>query len=117
MEESFHRAILPNIEWWSTKENRLSSACFKDKKGLSTDRRAKRTAAETTEFLKTHKPDGVGEAIIPESLCQEIECRILDRPIDGNPYHTEIHGKERPKLTGSQLYAIANRCEFFPWSE
>jgi len=117
MEESFHRAILPSIEWWSTKDNRLSTACFKDKKGLSTDKRAKRSTAATTAFLKTHKPTGLGEAIIPESLCREIDCRIFDLPADGNPYHAEIHGKERPKLTGSQANTMANRCEFIPWSE
>jgi hypothetical protein len=117
MEESFHRAILPSIDWWSTRDNRLTSACFKDKKGLSTDRRGNRSAEETSYFLRRHKPTAIGEAVIPESLCLDLECRIIDSPTPDNPFHTEIHGTEKPGLTKLQSRAIASECTFLQWRD
>jgi hypothetical protein len=108
---------LPSIDWWSSRDGRLTSACFKDKRGLSTDKRDQRSADEASSFLRAHKPTAVGEAVIPESLCSETECRIIDSPTSDNPFHTEIHGKDNPGMTKSQSRIFASRCSFLRWPQ
>lgn len=115
MSDFFHRAILPSQEWWSTRNNRLSTAVFKDKNGLSVDRQGTRTRHDASAFLRTHKPTAVGEAIVSNELCVEHRCRILIDTTPSNPYHHLILGEEKTVLKDSTAKAFVKNCVLDVW--
>ena len=115
MSDFFHRAILPSQEWWSKRNNRLSTAVFKDKNGLSVDRQGTRTTHDTSVFLRTHKPTAVGQAIVSLELCVNHRCRIETDPTPCNPHHHLILGEEKNVLKDSTAKSFVNNCVLDVW--
>jgi len=103
--ERFYRAVLPGGEYW--KEDRsLSSAAFKDKKGLSTDRQMGRAHKECIAFISRRLRGSI--VSVSYENCQEIEALVKYDPVTENIFHTVIiHSAESPCLTKAQARNLA----------
>ncbi|MFN3998814.1 hypothetical protein [Algoriphagus sp.] len=109
-EELLYRAIKPFPNWWKEKENRPSSAAFKDSRGVSVDRDAGRPESQIISRINSRFEI---QAIVKvkASFCREIEANPLPRPIIGIPEHAEIHRTETIiELTDSQARNLAKNC-------
>lgn len=113
--ETYHRAIKPSYEWWSTKENRLTSALFKDSNGLSVDKKSDRSIREVQELLNKNHPEAIGDVVIPQELCEEHKCRIECKPIENDEFHHEILGEESIRLSNKVAKAFAIKCSYNSW--
>lgn len=108
--ELFLRAVRPPEEFpnfW--KDGRLSSAAFKDNKGLSVDRTAERKP-EIAAKLMSEKYQG---QIFGVSVgdCIEKKIHMCSLPLIDNPYHCELHGSpDKISLSQAQAKALAQRA-------
>lgn len=80
---------------WDTKNNRPSSAAFKDKNGLSVDRAGQRTDAEAVEYAKNHLHGFIVAATV--EMCRKANVSPKYLPSKTTPYHSELHGSETTK--------------------
>ena len=110
-DEVLHRAIKPKPQFWNTKTDSVSSALFKDSKGVSVDRNANRTDEQVKMALMIQFEDLRGEARLKAKLCRDKSCRVEDDPIDNNKYHALILGENRPELTKGQAKYLSRNCK------
>lgn len=101
--EQLLRAVLPSAMFW--KDNRLSSAAFKDPKGLSVDRVYKR---KMESAVKKMTQSFIGSIIsVKVSDCRDVQACVKYLP-SKNKYHSEIHRDESiPLLTSFQAKHLA----------
>lgn len=108
-DEKLFRAVPkqhPNM--W--KNGTVTSAVFKDSKGVSVDRQWKRTAKEAVRVLLAARCGEYGVVSVTKGDCDNVDAKCLYAPTKDNPYHSEIHGgAERTTLTASQAKQLA-RC-------
>ena len=104
-DELLFRAIRPDSMYW--KENRkLSSAAFKDKKGLSTDRTLNRTKLECVEKMKRFAGSIVSFSV---GVCWRETAYVKPDPREENEYHTLVLKSENEiELTHRQAKNIAS---------
>lgn len=94
--EQLLRAVLPSAMFW--KDNRLSSAAFKDANGLSVDRVYKR---KLESAVKKMTQSFIGSIVsVRVSDCREVQACVKYLPTK-NKYHSEIHRDERMRLLSS----------------
>ena len=105
--ENLFRAVRPDAVYW--KNGRLSSAAFKDPKGLSVDMQGDRS---TEEALETIRHNFIGTVVsVTVGLCREKSIIVHFCPTDNNKYHCEIiHSLERKALTSSQAKHLAKNA-------
>lgn len=87
------RAVLPankRPDFW--KGNRLSSAAFKDPKGLSVSRVFDRPLNDAVDWMKSHLKGPIFSVTVLN--CIVIHAHLVNRPSPYVPYHYEIHGGE-----------------------
>lgn len=89
--EYLYRGIIE--KFWDFKNNRVSSAAFKDSKGVSVDRSADRAECDCITYLQKKKH------FFAITKIQVIEVKKNDAvvkycPLSDNPYHSEIHNSE-----------------------
>jgi len=111
-DERLFRAIKPRPDFWSTSDNRLSSAFFKDSQGVSVDRNGDREQDEVNNFFKSRFENLKGLALVYASKCLEIKCRLIPKQEVDNPFHAHIEGETEIKLKDSQARSIAKNCTF-----
>lgn len=90
--EALLRAVWPpdrRPDFWVN--GRLSSAAFKDKRGLSVDRTADRTPEDTAAFMRARGFQGPIVSL-PVPLCRAAQACLVYRPSAENIYHSEVHG-------------------------
>lgn len=112
--ELLFRAVLPESEmpfFW--KMDRITSAAFKDKKGLSVYRLCDRTKETTLEIMKK---DGFRGSVFSVSVknCKDVEAVVKYLPSASNIYHSEIHGGIEQKILSDKQAFILSRnakCE------
>jgi len=109
-DELLHRAIKPKPQFWNTKTDSVSSALFKDSKGVSVDKNSNRPDAEIKRCLLDNFPDLKGEARLTTKLCREKNCKVKADPIENNEHHTLILGSEKIELTSSQAKFLSRNC-------
>jgi hypothetical protein len=114
-DETYHRALKPHIPWWVYKENRLSSAVFKDSKGLSVDKKQGRDDNEVSSFLKKNHPTAEGEVIIPQALCQVHKCRVESNKLPENDFHHLILGENKVEISSGVARKLAQQCSHRKW--
>lgn len=87
-DEFLYRGVVDHN--WDYQENRPSSATFKDSKGVSVNREARRTESECVLQLLNTK---AFKAIVKISVKDVNECNAISKytPIPDNEYHSEIH--------------------------
>ena len=94
--EKLYRAVLPPEDRELFWENgKVSSAAFKDPKGLSVDRQNNRNNIDCIEYLKESKRGPI--VSIQVKHCNEVDALVLSKPTE-NPHHCEIHGSETKKV-------------------
>jgi len=108
--ELLYRSIKPDVTFWK-ESGILSSAAFKDSKGLSVDRAAGRCKPLCVEFLLSRFPQSCVASVKVE-MCKEVDALVKYAPIDceseKNEYHSEIHKSESVcKLTDGQAKKLA----------
>jgi len=108
-EEFLYRGII-DINW-DLKNNRPSSAAFKDSKGVSVDRSANRDDKESIEFLK-EKKSFFAICKIQTGVARGIGAIVKYMPLDDNIYHSEIHDStQRAQMQGSKPRKLRDRSE------
>lgn len=108
-EEFLYRGI---IEFnWDYKNNRPSSATFKDSKGVSVDRDNFRQEKECVEYLK-EKKDFFGICKVKTRAVKELEALVKYIPTSDNIFHSEIHdSEERIQLKGKKPKKIRDNSK------
>ena len=106
-EEKLFRAVRPVCNGKIFIENgKISSAAFKDKKGLSVDRQGYR---EINDCLKTMKQKFEGIIVsVLVNQCNKLQIKICYCPSKNNEYHTELHQSDDERLLSDiQAYCLA----------
>ena len=96
-EEKLLRAVWPPAQrpsYW--RGGRLSSAAFKDKRGLSVSRTYDRATAQAVAEMR-ERFQGAIVSVRTED-CQEVQAVVCYLPSKSDPYHSEIHGSASEKL-------------------
>ena len=88
------RAVLPLGMYWEN--GSLSSAAFKDKKGLSVDRVYDRNLEIAVTKIKTTLRGSIVSVSVGD--CRDVSACVKYLPSPNNPYHCEIHHSKKEKL-------------------
>lgn len=114
-DEILHRAVKPNLTFWSTKDNRPTSALFKDSKGVSVDRTGSRSESEIRSSMLAKFPGLRGEIQVLTLDSRKLFCKVEpDSRID-NPFHALIKGGENIQLSNKQARELAKLCKFIEY--
>lgn len=70
--------------------NRVSSAAFKDKNGLSVDRLYDRNIDDGIRSMRTKLHGHIISITVND--CNNVSAHVVYRPSQNNAYHSEIHG-------------------------
>ncbi len=86
---------------WDYKNNRPSSAAFKDSSGVSVDRGDGRVETDCISFLKSRK-DFFAIYKIQTDAVRKLDAFVKYVPTNDNIFHSEIHdSNERVQMRGS----------------
>ena len=100
--EWLYRLVLNKPNYWKENENRVSSAAFKDSKGVSVDRDGERPESKIIEELNHRFIEKIGGIVkIQAGFCRNSGAIPLSKPEVDNVYHCIIIGKESVELTNS----------------
>lgn len=114
--ELLPRAVRPanqRPDFW--RNGKLSSAAFKDKRGLSVVRTYDRPLQESVNFMRKNFV-GVIVSVTVED-CNTVQAYVKYCPSSANEYHSEIHGsKTEIMLSDAQALSLARKAklEFSP---
>ena len=107
-QEKLLRAVRMKPNLW--KDGRLSSAAFKDKRGVSVDRVGGRAESDAIEDIRKNL-EGAIVAVTVE-FCQNQAHACLKYKPTLNPYHSEIHGSETSvPLSPAQAHQLAQAAQ------
>ena len=108
-DEELLRAVWPpeTYSWLWEKNGRLSSAAFKDRKGLSVDRTGGRPLDEAIDFIKQSKQGYVFD--IPVVECRKAKTYLVYLPGGDNPYHSEIHQSRKEVVLSDEQALYLSR--------
>jgi hypothetical protein len=103
--EILFRAIHPSF--WEDEEDRVSSALFKDRKGVSVDRDGERDENESIEFLLNARDNyGAGKLNAGETI--NIGTYIKPNKIPENDFHALIlESKSKIKLSDGKAKKLS----------
>ena len=108
LDEQLLRAVLPIDKYWK-EDGSLSSAAFKDKKGLSVDRTGNRTLEESAAFIRSHLSGTIVWVTVQH--CYEAKAAVYYLPLSNNIYHSEIHRDVSQKeLSKGQARLLAKKA-------
>ncbi len=108
--EKLFRSIRPNNVYWKDKERGIiSSAAFKDSKGLSVDRQAERSFDASVKLMKENFTGTV--VYVTAGLCYDKNAIVDYCPTSDDIYHCEIiRSYEKKQLSSSQAKYLANNA-------
>lgn len=101
------RVIRPYPNYFRS-DGSISSAVFKDSKGVSVDYITDRLDQEVKETFLKRFPDSYGEARVSVQSCINRNCKVKPDPTDSNPYHSLILGNNKPQLTSGQAKYLSS---------
>lgn len=117
-EEFLVRAITDNPNIYLKENKRISSALFKDSKGVSVDRKDVRTYEEIYQLKKKELDllnknyNVIGYAVLQAKTCYDIGTLPLPKPLMNNIYHAEIHqSTEKIQLSNSCAKKLSKLAE------
>lgn len=93
--ELLHRGLWDNPNWFN-KNNKLTTAFFKDKRGVSCERNGSRKDDDIKESLSntlSHRTL-VGEVMVLAGTCLQVGCVLIETK---GRYHVDIHGSATEK--------------------
>lgn len=116
--EKLYRAVLPDGIYVKM-DGSITSAAFKDSKGLSVDRKMHRDNSKCINFMLGHidqKYLQSGGRIVSVTYSQIKEGDLLLKysPLDdgSNDFHSEIHmNTSKAQLSSSKARFLANNCK------
>jgi hypothetical protein len=114
-DDTLHRAVPINPNNFNEKTQEVTSALFKDSKGVSVDRAENRSDELIKESFTRRFENLRGEARIDSGFCRDNECRVIDDADEINPYHALILGKDKIELTQGQARRLSRKCKFIPY--
>ena len=107
--EKLYRAVLPRFIY-DKMDGRISSAAFKDAKGLSVDRGYHRADSVVIDAMRKRLRGSIVSVTVGQ--CFEINAIVKYCPSPINIYHSEIHGgTDRIVLSSSQSKRLADMVE------
>ena len=109
------RAVYPadrNPNFW--KGDRISSAAFKDKKGLSVSRTGDRGLAESVSVVKERFTGFIVSVTVPQ--CRDVGAFIKYLPISDDKYHSEIHNSQDVPLLDNRKAKLLARAAIIQYS-
>ncbi len=109
-EEVVHRAIKPKELFWNEKTGKVTSALFKDSKGVSVDINNNRTDEEVKISFLREFFNLKGDARLKAKMCRDKKCRVEADPIENNENHALILGEVSIKLTSGQAKYLSRNC-------
>lgn len=118
-DEVLFRAVPNDPDFWKHKEQRYSSAAFKQSGGTSVDRDGGRSKAEIINRFAERMPS-YGLVSLTAQTCRRCNCHIISKPvkadpskgIEENPYHAEIHDSEnKVDVRGSKARRLSTQAE------
>lgn len=109
--EGLYRAIYPpqiaDIYWKAN--GQLSSAAFKDRRGLSVERGAERSDEQVKQHMSLYFTGLIYRVFVKD--CNDINAVVKYLPSRNNVYHSEIHGSENQVvLSQSQAKHLAQKA-------
>jgi hypothetical protein len=115
--EMLLRAVYPpNIrpDMWHGK--RITSAAFKDKRGLSVDRLYNRQVDEGVRFMRTKLHGHIVSVTVND--CNNVSAHVVYCPSPNNIFHSEIHGSpDTILLNEDQCLALSRRAVVVSYEE
>lgn len=103
--EKLIRAVLPREIFWH-EDGTLSSAAFKDKKGLSVDRDGGRPIDEAVRYAESHLQGSM--VYVTVGQCVAVQALVRYLPLSDNQFHSEIHqSEEKIVLSNSQARKLS----------
>lgn len=111
-QEKLYRAVYPATykEMFWKKNGKVSSAAFKDKKGLSVERGYGRSDEAVIADMRNFF---CGSNIVSVTVkeCRDVSAVVKYLPTERSRYHSEIHSSDQKKLlTESQAKYLANKA-------
>lgn len=105
--EILYRAVPNDPNLWKVRENRPSSALFKQRNGVSVDRDAGRSLKNIKKHIYQNRPNDYGVVCISARICKLLETKPIALPEPNNKYHCEIQNnngdKELPRSKAKKL--------------
>jgi len=96
---------------WDFERQRVTSAAFKDSQGVSVDRQHTRSYRQCIDFLN-RSTTFFAICKVQTKDVLELNALVKYLPIEGNPYHSEIHdSKERIQMRGAKPKRIREKSE------
>ncbi len=104
--EKLYRAVWPASMFWK-RDGRVSSAAFKDKKGLSVERGDFRPDYQVVDDMKKIFSGVI--ISVSAGQCREVRAVLKYLPSQRSRYHSEIHGgNDSVRLSNSQAKYLAD---------
>lgn len=116
VDEKLYRAVYPpsyGAIYWK-KDGTLSSAVFKDRRGLSVERGYFRKDDDVIEEMKKFFAGCIVSFTVQN--CKEVDAVIKYKPTSRSKYHSEVHGSEDKILLSSgqcRKLAQAVKIEYY----
>lgn len=126
-EEKYYRAIKrsqPNCI--NEKENKPTSAFFKDRNGVSMDKKAERTEDMVIDALKKKLSNRFKGIVVLEenAILKRAEAYIHPAPSNDDPYHVELYqNKRKEEISNIQALILADLSKILfindnpPWNK
>ena len=112
-EEKLYRGVYPNSDFWNSQIGKISSAVFKDKRGVSTDREKERDAQLCVSFLLSHLSADGSVVSLTVKQCIDAGILVVSDPKDDNEYHSLIiTSSDKLHLTDSVAKKLARAVKY-----
>lgn len=111
-DEKLYRAVWPpsHARMYWKKDGSVSSAAFKDKRGLSVERGYHRDDTTVVETMKTFFSGIVIKVGVDD--CHAVNALVLYLATERSRYHSEIHGsRDLVVLDSNQCKYLAEHCK------
>ncbi len=106
------RNVSSKPQFWKPVEGKPSSAIFKDSKGVSVDRQKERDTSEVIDDIKSKFTDTYAIITVSTDDCSNANVVVLDKPLENNPFHAEIHKSSTEiQLSSAQARRLAKACK------
>jgi hypothetical protein len=108
--ELLYRKVIKNPNYW--KDDRPTSAVFKDSGGVSVDRDGNRHDSEVVVSFETRFANNMRAIVkIGAKLCRDLETEPKPDPNSENEFHALILPIEGIELTASKAKGLSRNCE------
>lgn len=113
--EFLYRGIIE--EWYDKENNRISSAAFKDSKGVSVDRDGNRNEKECVKTILSieRKPPRKPFYKVCKLLTKQVresEAFVKYCPSNSNVFHSEIHNSENEVVLSQRKARILSKIAY-----